>query len=117
MRKTVYDKILRAQAALPNGLRFRLYEGYRSRTVQKMLYDLIYRQTVERMPNASKEALFHETTRLVSPVVNLDGTENIPVHNTGAAIDIEIVDLDGPRDRHGHGVEGLVQCRAGFVPH
>ncbi len=32
---------------------------------------------------------------LFSPVINLDRSKNIPPHNTGAAIDIEIITSEG----------------------
>ncbi|WP_282433115.1 M15 family metallopeptidase [Legionella gresilensis] len=39
--------------------------------------------------------MFKETTKLVSPVVNLDNTKNIPAHSTGGAIDIYLIDDAG----------------------
>lgn len=95
MRITVYKKVLNAQKQLPNNWRFRLYEGYRSRKVQKILFDEMHSHTAQRYPELNAENLFHETTTLVSPVVNFDGSINIPVHNTGAAVDIEIIDEQG----------------------
>lgn len=95
MRKTIFEKLCAAQKNLPRGLRFRLYEGFRSLTVQQVLFDGIYRRVVARMPDENAETLFHETTRLVSPVINFDGTSNIPAHNTGAAVDVEIIDANG----------------------
>lgn len=95
LRKTVYEKLLKAQDDLPNGWRFRLYDGFRSLEVQEILFNDIYSKTKNRYPGASKEHIFRESTRLVSPVINSDGTVNIPAHNTGAAVDIEIIDKDG----------------------
>lgn len=95
MRATVFRKLCEAQSELPSGWYFRLYEGFRSLTVQKMLFDNEYKRVSARFPKATPEELFYETTRLVSPVTNLDGTPNIPAHNTGGAIDIEIVKADG----------------------
>jgi len=46
-------------------------------------------------PKLSHEELLLETTKLISPVVNIDGTKNIPPHSTGAAIDIYLVDKSG----------------------
>lgn len=91
MRKTVFEKLCRAQKDLPTGWRFRLYEGFRSLEVQKMLFDQEYQRVSTRYPQGTSEEHFHETTRLVSPVINFDGSKNIPPHNTGAAIDIEIL--------------------------
>lgn len=95
MRKTIFEKLCRAQSDLPHGWCFRLYEGFRSIAVQQMLFDQEYQRVVERLPNASQEEIFHETTRLVSPVTNLDGSKNIPPHNTGGAVDVELVTADG----------------------
>jgi len=91
IRETVFAKLCQAQKDLPKGWRFRLYEGFRSLAVQKMLFENEYQRVTTRCPNASPIEIFHETTRLVSPIVNLDGSYNIPPHNTGAAVDIEIL--------------------------
>lgn len=95
MRETIFKKLCAAQNDLPKGWRFRLYEGFRSLTVQKMLFEQEYKLVVERFPDASEQEHFHETTRLVSPVINLDGSKNIPPHNTGAAVDVELLDETG----------------------
>lgn len=95
MRQAVFDKLLLAQQNLPAGLRFRLYEGYRSLRVQQMLFDNIYQQTRARMTGATEQEIFNEATRLVSPVINFDGSENVPAHNTGGAVDIQVIDSNG----------------------
>ncbi len=46
-------------------------------------------------PNDSHEQRFRETTRMVSPVENLDGSKNIPPHSTGGAFDIYLIDTQG----------------------
>lgn len=50
---------------------------------------------MQKWPDKERNKIFYETTQLVSPVKNFDGTINIPAHNTGAAIDVEIVAKDG----------------------
>lgn len=95
VRKTVYDKLCKAQDDLPDGWYFRLYEGFRSLDVQKMLFDQEYERVVARYPHKQHAELFKETTRLISPVINLDGSMNIPPHNTGGAVDVEIINEDG----------------------
>ncbi|MDO8954693.1 MAG: M15 family metallopeptidase [Gammaproteobacteria bacterium] len=95
LRRSVYLKLLAAESELPHGWRFRLYEGFRSLKVQKMLFDCEYKRVALRHPNLTKSERFRETTRLVSPVINPDGSKNIPAHNTGGAIDIEIIDSNG----------------------
>lgn len=92
MRKTVYDMVIAAQKKLPKGLRFCIYESYRSLALQKMLFDNRYNKLKALYPEWTPEYLFNQTTVLVSPVVNLDGSHNVPPHSTGGAIDIYLVD-------------------------
>ncbi|MGM9454287.1 M15 family metallopeptidase [Legionella bozemanae] len=91
MRKTVYEKLKQAQFLLPKGLRFCLYESYRSLTLQKSLFDTRYEKVKNKHPEWSCEQVFTETTRMVSPVINQDGSPNIPPHSTGAAIDVYLI--------------------------
>jgi len=95
MRKTVYDKLLQANAKLPAGLRLCLYEGYRSLELQQQLFTTQYQNVKSRHPNWSDEQLFNETTKLVSPVVNPNGSKNIPPHSTGAAVDVYLINDKG----------------------
>lgn len=95
LRESVFKKICRAQKDLPNGWRFRLYEGFRSLKVQRLLFEQMFETTKARNPGKSYEEIFKENTRLVSPVTNLDGSKNTPAHNTGGAVDIEIIDAQG----------------------
>ncbi|KTD71414.1 M15 family metallopeptidase [Legionella tucsonensis] len=91
MRKTVYEKLKQAQFLLPQGLRFCLYESYRSLTLQKSLFDARYEKVKSKHPEWSSEQIFTETIRMVSPVINQDGSPNIPPHSTGAAIDVYLI--------------------------
>ncbi len=95
LRQSVYIKLKQAQALLPKKLQLCLYEGYRSLRLQKMLFDNRYAKVKKQYPNWSSEKLFNETTRLVSPVVNLDGSTNIPPHSTGGAFDVYLVNENG----------------------
>lgn len=95
MRKTVYEKLKQAQALLPKGLHFCLYEGYRSLSLQKMLFDHRYDKVKQAHSHWSHQEIFTETTKLVSPVINLDGSHNVPPHSTGGAIDVYLIDDKG----------------------
>lgn len=92
MRRTVYMKLLEAQKILPNNLKFCLYEGYRSLNLQEKLFTERYNLLQREHRNWDDEQLFKETTKLVSPVINLDGSRNVPPHSTGAALDVYLVD-------------------------
>lgn len=95
MRKSVYEKLKEANAQLPKGIRFCLYEGYRSLALQKMIFEKQYGHVKSRHPDWSLADIFNETTKLVSPVINQDGSKNIPPHSTGAAIDVYLIDKNG----------------------
>lgn len=95
MRRTVYEKLLQAQSFLPQGIKLALYEGLRSLTLQKQLFDGHFASLQELHPEWTPEAIFRETTKLVSPVLNQDGSQNIPPHSTGAAVDVYLIDQKG----------------------
>lgn len=95
LRLSIYKKLCLAQQALPHGWSFRVYEGFRSLEVQHLLFEHEYKKLAELSPLKTHTDIFHETTRLVSPITNLDGTKNTPPHNTGGAVDIEILDSTG----------------------
>ena len=95
LRKTVYEKLKRAGQQLPKGMHFCLYEGYRSLSLQKMIFEQQYQNTLRRHPDWPISDIFKETTKLVSPVVNQDGSNNIPPHSTGGAIDVYLIDDEG----------------------
>lgn len=94
MRQSVYEKLLQAQDMLPDGLKFRIYEALRSLALQEILFKGRYDKVKNANPTWSDAEIFVETTRLVSPVINLDGTRNSPPHSTGAAIDIYLIDAN-----------------------
>lgn len=95
MRKTVYEKLVKAQSLLPEGLKFCIYEAYRSLALQKKLFNDRFALLQKDNPTWSKDRVFQETTRLVSPVTNSDGSHNTPPHSTGGAIDIYLIDAAG----------------------
>lgn len=95
VRETVYKKLLMAQDNLPKGLALRLYEGYRSITVQQQLFEHEKKRVMSKHSELTGQALFNKITEVVSPVINFDGSKNIPPHNTGAAVDVELVDSHG----------------------
>jgi len=94
MRRSIYEKLLEAQKALPSHLKFCLYEAYRSLQLQEQLFNERYELLKKTYPHWEHSTLFYETIKLISPVMNLDGSKNIPPHSTGAAIDIYLIDLE-----------------------
>ena len=95
MRNSVYQKLLAAQKLLPKNIRFCLYEAYRSLKLQKFLFESREKVVQEKHPDLSGQALFNEITKLVSPVINFDGSINVPPHSTGAAVDVYLINEHG----------------------
>ena len=95
LRKTVFEKLKVAERRLPKGLHFCLYEGYRSIALQKMLFATQYGTVKKNHLDWPSTELFAETTKLVSPVINEDGSQNIPPHSTGGALDVYLVNEKG----------------------
>jgi D-alanyl-D-alanine dipeptidase len=95
MRRSVYEKLVQAQSLLPPGLKLCLYEGHRSINLQTMLFNNRFEKVKALHPDWSQDQLFDETVKLVSSVINKDGSQNIPPHSTGAAIDVYLIDESG----------------------
>lgn len=95
IRRSVLERLQRAQSLLPDGIYLRLYEGYRSLQVQQLLFDQEYARVKQRQPELSDAQAYRETTRLVSAVRRPDGSMNVPPHATGGAVDVELVDANG----------------------
>jgi zinc D-Ala-D-Ala dipeptidase len=51
MRKSVYDRLVRAQSRLPKGYKFCLYEAYRSLALQEKLFSGQYKQLQSLHPD------------------------------------------------------------------
>jgi D-alanyl-D-alanine dipeptidase len=92
MRKSVYEKLCAAEKLLPVGMHFCLYEGWRSLKLQEELFDAMYENNQRSYPEMTANELYWETTKLISPVKLPDGTQNIPPHSTGGAIDVYLID-------------------------
>ena len=92
VRLTVYRMLIKAQEYLPEGLRLCLYEGYRSIGLQEQLFNNYFDKVKKKYPSWNHQEIFFETTKLVAPVTNIDGSSNIPPHSTGGAIDVYLID-------------------------
>ncbi|MBM3892821.1 M15 family metallopeptidase [Candidatus Dependentiae bacterium] len=94
LRITVYEKLVKAQSLLPAGLRFCLYEGYRSLALQDMLFQNRLAQNKALHPEWSADSLWVETNKLVAPAINRDRSPNIPPHSTGGTFDVYLIDQE-----------------------
>ncbi|HVX01192.1 MAG TPA: M15 family metallopeptidase [Candidatus Babeliaceae bacterium] len=93
MRKSVYnaltlmipelDRLAPEFGYEPGDLEIRLFEGLRDIETQKQLFETKKAQFLQENPSISEQEAYEETSKWVSPYIN-----NVPVHSTGAAIDI-----------------------------
>jgi D-alanyl-D-alanine dipeptidase len=66
-------------------LEIRLFEGLRDLATQKKLFDTKLTELLQASPIITHDQAYKETCKWVSPY-----TDNVPVHSTGAAIDIAL---------------------------
>lgn len=95
LREGVISRLEAAQALLPKGLRFRLYEGYRHPAFQNKLFQQQLARTTAANPGWSGAKCYQQAAKLASPVETFAGQKIIPPHSTGGALDIEIIDAAG----------------------
>lgn len=93
VRESVAAKLVEAQNLLPKGVRFKIYDGYRSIKVQQTLWNMYRQQIKDKYPNLSDEELDFKTAFFVSKP-SLDITKP-SLHNTGGAIDLTLIDENG----------------------
>lgn len=95
VRKEVYERLLAACRFLPGGYRLCIWDAWRPFALQKELYDrysaeIVKRFALEQMSEKQRSA---EIAKYVSlPEENRDVP---PVHTTGGAVDVTILDADG----------------------
>lgn len=93
VRKTVADMLEKAQALLPVGYRFKIYDGYRPIEIQQQLWDHFRKVVVEKNPGLSEKEIDFQTSFFVSkPSLDL---EHPSLHNTGGAVDLTLILEDG----------------------
>lgn len=92
VRKTVSDKIKKAEKFLPEGYSFFVAEGYRSPKRQQDMWDAEFDDVKKQNPNLDND----EIERLTSLRIARPGT-NSGAHQTGGAIDITIIDENGQK--------------------
>jgi D-alanyl-D-alanine dipeptidase len=89
IRRVVRDKIVQCSHTLPDGLCLMIFEAFRSRARQQELWTPVYAGISAKHPNWTKDAIYQETSRWVSPPDGLGSG-----HQAGAAIDVTLAHAD-----------------------
>ncbi|WP_046497466.1 M15 family metallopeptidase [Streptomyces odonnellii] len=88
LRVGVLDRLLKAQAQLPEGMRLLFVEGYRPPSLQRHYFDQYGDQLRADHPDWSAGQIRSAASRYVSP-------PEIAPHSAGAAVDLTLADADG----------------------
>ncbi|MEU7696919.1 M15 family metallopeptidase [Streptomyces sp. NPDC039028] len=88
LREGVLERLLTAQAALPQGLRLLFVEGYRPPSLQREYFQEYAGQLRADHADWSDERIHTAASRYVSP-------PEIAPHSAGAAVDLTLADADG----------------------
>ncbi|MET7304624.1 M15 family metallopeptidase [Embleya sp. NPDC005575] len=88
LRVGVLDRLIKAQAALPHGLRLLFVEGYRPPSLQRRYFEEYAAELRVANPDWSADRIHVAASRYVSP-------PDIAPHSAGAAVDLTLVDPDG----------------------
>ena len=91
LREGVAGRLNAAQAALPEGVRFRVSTALRTLTMQSEMYWENYRKLQETRPELPVSALRRRTNRYFAP----PDYKAPPGHCTGGAVDVSLEGLDG----------------------
>jgi zinc D-Ala-D-Ala dipeptidase len=91
LRASVYDMLKKAQAALPEGYRFMIFETYRPFAKQETLWKNTNRQMKERYPDLDDESLFRICENFTANPYDGIGSG----HMCAAAIDLTLCDPSG----------------------
>lgn len=88
LRRGVLDRLLAAQALLPEGLRLLFVEGYRPPALQRRYFERYADELRAAHPDWSADRIRIAASRYVSP-------PEIAPHSAGAAVDLTLADADG----------------------
>lgn len=107
VREEVYEMLLDAAAKLPTGFRFKILDAWRPFNLQKELYE-VYSDEIIRYFNLENHSDEHKKDIISSfvsePVFNKDVP---PVHTTGGAVDLTIIDSYGTELNMGTGFDSF----------
>lgn len=91
IRAEVYDRLKKAQAELPPGYRFMIFETYRAFSTQEKLWENTNKQMRERYPDLDDESIFRLCENFTANPYDGIGSG----HMCAAAVDITLCDAQG----------------------
>ncbi|OIP81591.1 D-alanyl-D-alanine dipeptidase [Candidatus Peregrinibacteria bacterium CG22_combo_CG10-13_8_21_14_all_44_10] len=93
VREGVLKRLQTARSRLPEGLNFKIWDGYRDLRTQTVLYVGLYKKIIRRRPLLTYKEAQKEVEKFVArPSFAF---ERPSPHNTGAAVDLTLVDRNG----------------------
>ncbi len=96
LRRSVAERLCRAHAALPEGYRLAIIEGWRPPHIQQRMYRAIWQRVKERNPHWSDAQLKRVVNRYSAPM----DPRVPPPHTTGGALDVMLADASGRLENH-----------------
>ena len=90
LRKSVYEKIKKAEQSLPKGIYFKIYSAFRAQEEQIELWNRNYQKIKSNNPTLSEEELVQKTRAVCA-----DPRNGFGGHQTGGAVDITLCDTQG----------------------
>lgn len=105
VRREVYERLLLAAKKLPMGYKLKIFDAWRPFALQKELYEKYSKQIIKdfELENCTNEQIQAVVRRFVSDPI---GNRQVPpVHTTGGAVDLTIVDENGKELDMGSGFD------------
>jgi len=93
LRGKIVERLLAAKALLPSGWNFKIWDGFRTLTTQKLVYQDYWDRLKEEHSDWSDEKLQAQVEIFVSPASH-DQAFPSP-HNTGGTVDLTLIDENG----------------------
>ncbi|HLK60615.1 MAG TPA: M15 family metallopeptidase [Chthonomonadaceae bacterium] len=91
LRRSVAEKLCRANRALPPGYHLAIIEGWRAPHIQRRMYRSVWNMIAARHPDWSEVQLKRVVNRFSAP----DSVRVPPPHTTGGAVDVMLADASG----------------------
>lgn len=95
VREEVLDRLLNVQKKLPDGIKICILDTWRPLKLQQELYDFYSKDIIKRYNLESMDPVGRQ--KFISKFVSIPVFDEMraPVHTTGGAVDLTLIDTDG----------------------